>query len=69
MSGTVVSANSPSSDAVAATATAAPGETAPTTTPATAGPIAWPTVGRTMPSKPLTAIRSDSGTSAGSHAE
>ena len=69
VSGTVVRAISPSSDAAAATATAAPGETAPTTAPATAGPIAWPTVGRTMPSKPLTAIRSDSGTSAGSHAE
>ena len=29
---------------------------------------AWPMVGRTMPSKPLTAIRSCSGTSAGSQA-
>jgi len=27
-----------------------------TTTPATRGPIAWPTVGRTMPSNPFTAI-------------
>ena len=36
--------------------------------PATAGPIAWPTAGRIMPSKPLTAIRSDSATSAGSQA-
>ena len=42
---------------------------AATTAPATAGPTAWPIVGRTMPSKPLTACRSDSGTSAGSHAE
>ena len=53
----------------AATAMAAPDDTAPMTNPASAGPIAWPTVGRIMPSKPLTASRSDAGTSAGNHAE
>ena len=53
----------------AATVKAAPGLRAATTAPATAGPTAWPIVGRTMPSKPLTAWRSDSGTSAGSQAE
>ena len=69
VSGTVASASSASSDAVAATDTAAPAERMPTTKPATPGPIAWPIAGRTMPSNPLTASRSDSGTSAGSHAE
>ena len=48
---------------------AAPGDATPTTTPATPGPIACPMVGRTIPSKPLTAWRSDSGTRAGSQAE
>ena len=53
----------------AAMAKADPGLEAATTAPATAGPTAWPTVGRTMPSNPLTAWRSASGTRAGSHAE
>ena len=34
-----------------------------------AGPMAWATSGRTIPSKPFTAIRWDSGTIAGSQAE
>ena len=67
--GTAVRANQPATETPAASRIAAPGETAPITTPATPGPMAWPMVGRTMPSKPLTAIRSDSGTSAGSQAE
>lgn len=62
-------ASSPPPEHTAATAIAAPGETAPTTAPATAGPAAWPIVGRTIPSKPLTAMRSVSGTRAGSQAE
>ena len=53
----------------AAIAKAGPGLEAATAAPATAGPIAWPIVGRTMPSKPLTAWRSDSGTRAGNQAE
>ena len=53
----------------AATRTAQPGAAMPTTTPATPGPMASATSGRTIPSKPLTAIRSDSGTIAGSQAE
>ena len=47
---------------------AVPGLAAAMAAPATAGPTAWPIVGRTMPSKPLTAMRSRSSTSAGSHA-
>ena len=69
VSGTRVSAISPARAAPAATEIAAPAETAPTTAPATPGPMAWPIVGRTIPSNPLTAIRSDSGTREGSHAE
>ena len=65
----MVSATSAPAEEIAATAMAAPGENTPTSTPATPGPIACAMVGRTMPSKPLTAIRSDAGTSAGIHAE
>ncbi len=53
----------------AATTSATPGEVAPMIAPATAGPSAWPIVGRTTPSKPLTASRSSSSTSDGIHAE
>ena len=67
--GTLASTTSATADDTAATVNAVPGEAAPTTAPATAGPMACPIVGRTIPSKPLTACRSDSGISAGSQAE
>ncbi len=63
--GTAVRASRPTALAAAATTNAAAGEAAPTTSPATAGPIACWTVGRIIPSKPFTACRSVSGTSAG----
>ena len=69
VNGTKLSATRPASAKQAATPTAAPDEAAPTTAPATPGPIAWPSVGRTIPSNPLTAIRSDSSTSDGNQAE
>ena len=67
--GTLNSASTVTTEAPAATAKAVLGLDAATTAPATAGPTAWPMVGRTMPSNPLTACSCDSGTRAGSHAE
>ena len=67
--GTLSSASTVTTELPAATANAVDGLAAATTAPATAGPTAWPIVGRTMPSNPLTAWSCDSGTRAGSHAE
>ena len=67
--GSPICTSTPTPATTAATRQAQPGEAIPTTTPATPGPIACETRGRTMPSKPLTASRSDAGTIAGSQAE
>ena len=58
-----------SNDAMEVAARAAPGEKEATRTPAAAGPAAFCSSGRTIPSRPLTASSSPSGTSAGTRAE
>src|SRR4030095_5348144 len=53
----------------AAAVSAAPGEIEATRKPATAGPAAWASVGRTTPSRPFAASRSPAGRRPGTRAE